>query len=161
MMSNSTSLTPTQDERVMAALSHVSAILPFMGTVAPIIIWVTQKEKSKYVAFQAFQALGFQLSMIVAWFIGMGCYMASFFATFLSIPFASSSGTTQSGQPLFGLAFFVPFVVLGMFFIGGFAFIAYGIVGAVMTFKGKPFRYIFIGNWVERFLRPKQNAVED
>ena len=161
MMGNSTSLTPTQDERVMAALSHVSAILPFMGMVAPIIIWVTQKEKSKYVAFQALQAMGFQLSMIVAWFIGMGCYMASFFATFLSIPFASSSSSTQPVEPLFSLAFLVPFVVLGVIFIGGFTFIVYGIVGAVMTFQGKPFRYVLIGNWVERFLRPKQNEVED
>ena len=146
---------PTQDERVMASLSHITAILPFMGMIAPIVIWVTQKEKSKYVAFHALQALGFQLSMVVAWFIAMGCYIASFFATFLSIPFASSSTIAQSNQPLFGSAFLVPFVVFGAMFIGEFALIVYGIIGAIMTFQGKPFRYVFIGNQVERFLAPK------
>jgi uncharacterized Tic20 family protein len=56
---------PTQDDRIMAALSHITVILPFFGVVAPIIIWVTQKEKSQYVAFQALQALAYQLSLIV------------------------------------------------------------------------------------------------
>jgi uncharacterized Tic20 family protein len=78
-MENIASITPTQDERVMAALAHISALLPMMGVVAPIIIWVTQKGKSKFVAFQSLQALAYQLSMILAWFVGMGCYMFSFF----------------------------------------------------------------------------------
>ncbi len=76
------SMTPTQDERVMAALAHISAILPFMGVTPPIVIWVTQKGKSKYVAFQALQALAYQLSMIVVWFIGGGCYFCSLLTTF-------------------------------------------------------------------------------
>lgn len=152
------SLTPTQDERVMAALSHASALLPMMGVIAPIIIWVTQKEKSRYVAFQSLQALAFQLSMIAAWFVGMGCYMLSFFGTFITIPFASPSGD-QSANPLLGLAFIVPFLVFGAIFIGGFLFVIYGIIGAIMTFQGKPFRYVFIGNRVERFMQPTQDVV--
>ena len=148
------SLTPTQDERVMAALSHISALLPMVGVIAPIVIWITQKDKSKYVAFQALQALAYQLTMILAWFIGMGCYMLSFFGTFFTIPFSDSS---QSASPLFALGFIIPFLVFGGIFIGGFFFVIYGIVGAVMAFQGKPFRYIIIGNRVERFMRPKQN----
>ena len=146
------SLTPTQDERVMAALSHISALLPMVGVIAPIVIWITQKDKSKYVAFQALQALAYQLIMILAWFIGMGCYMLSFFGTFFTIPFSDSS---QSASPLFALGFIIPLLVFGAIFIGGFFFIIYGIVGAVMAFQGKPFRYIIIGNRVERFMQPK------
>ena len=152
-MTNIDSLTPTQDERVMAALSHISALLPMMGVIAPIVIWVTQKEKSKYVAFQALQALAYQLTMILAWFVGMGCYMFSFFGTFFTIPF---SGSSQSPSPLFALGFIIPFLVFGAIFIGGFIFVIYGIVGAVMAFQGKPFRYVLIGNRVERFMQPKQ-----
>lgn len=153
-MTSLDSLTPTQDERVMAALSHTSALLPMVGVIAPIVIWITQKDKSKYVAFQALQALAYQLTMILAWFIGMGCYMFSFFGTFFTIPFSDSS---QSASPLFALGFIIPFLVFGAIFIGGFFFIIYGIVGAVMAFQGKPFRYIIIGNRVERFMQPKQN----
>jgi uncharacterized Tic20 family protein len=95
-MTNFDTLSPTQDERVMAALSHGSALLPMLGIIAPIIIWVTQKEKSKYVAFQALQALAYQTIMIVAYFFAMGCYILSFFGTFLTIPFASSLLHTES-----------------------------------------------------------------
>ncbi len=153
-MSTIDSLTPNQDERVMAALSHVSALLPMMGVIAPIVIWVSQKEKSKYVAFQALQALAYQLSMILAYFIGMGCYMLSFFGTFLTIPFADSA---QSENPLFVLGFLIPMLVFGLIFIGGFFFVIYGVIGAVMAFQGKPFRYAIIGNRVERFMQPKQD----
>ncbi len=158
-MTNLDSLTPTQDERVMAALSHVSALMPFFGVIAPIVIWVTQKDKSRYVAFQSLQALAFQLSMVAAWFVGMGCYMFSFFGTFFTIPFASRSEPSQSLSPLFGLAFLIPFLVFGAIFVGGFFFIVYGIIGAIMAFQGKPFRYMIIGKSVERFLQPKQDAV--
>ena len=152
------SLTPTQDERVMAALSHVSALLPFMGVISPIVIWVTQKEKSRYVTFHALQALVYQLMMIVAWFIGMGCYMCSFFSLFLAIPFASSSQTPSSGYPFADIAFLIPFAAFGVIFIGGLVFIVYGVVGAIISFQGKPFRYLLIGDRVERFMLQNQSA---
>src|SRR5512139_2065695 len=129
-MTNFDSLTPTQDERVMAALSHASALLPMMGVIAPIVIWVTQKEKSKYVAFQSLQALAYQLCMIAAWFVGMGCYMLSFFGTFITVPFTSPADG-QSANPLLGLAFIIPFLVFGAIFVGGFLFVIYGIIGAI------------------------------
>jgi uncharacterized Tic20 family protein len=140
----------------MAALSHASALLPMMGVIAPIVIWVTQKEKSKYVAFQSLQALAYQLSMILAWFVGMGCYMLSFFGTFFSIPFSSSSGSSESASPIFMLMFAIPFLVVGVMFIGGFIFVVYGIVGAIMVFQGKPFYYLIIGKRVEHFMQPEQ-----
>lgn len=155
-MTNIASPTPSQDERVMAALSHVSALLPMMGVIAPIIIWVTQKDKSKYVAFQSLQALTYQLSMILAWFIGMGCYMLSFFSTFASIPLSASSDS-QSASPLILAVFAIPFLVMAFMVCGGFIFVVYGIVGTVMAFQGKPFRYLIIGRFVERYTQPKQD----
>ena len=150
---------PTQDERLMAALAHASTLLPMMGVIAPIIIWVTQKEKSKYVAFQSLQALAFQLTMMLAWFVGMGCYMMSFFGMFLLIPFSSSSSNTRNLDPVSGMGFLLPFLVMAFISIGALFFIGYGIVGAVNTFQGKPFRYVIIGKKGEDFLQPKQ-AVE-
>jgi len=75
----------------------------------------------------------------------MGCYMLSFFGTFITLPFASSTGNSENMDPLFGLAFMIPFLVFGLIFVGGFFFVIYGIIGAVMTFQGKPFRYMLIG----------------
>ncbi len=152
-MTDLNSLTPTQDERVMASLSHVSALLPMMGVIAPIVIWVTQREKSEYVAFQALQALVYQLVMIAAWIIGWGFYMCSFLVTFATIPFMSSSESSHSLDPLFFVSMIIPFLVLGAIFLGGFVFIVYGVVGAAMAFQGKPFRYLLIGSRIERFIQ--------
>lgn len=38
---------------------------------------------------------------------------------------------------------------------GGFLFMIYGVVGAVMALQGKNFRYVIIGRRVERFMQPK------
>ena len=146
---------PSQNDKIMAALAHISAILPFMGVIAPIIIWVTQKDKSEYVAFQALQAVAYQLLMILAWFIGMGCYMLSFFTMFLGIPFAGSNGgdVDPSVAPLFALGFVIPFIIFGAIFIGGALFILYGLIGAIQVFQGKDFRYIIIGNQIVNYLQ--------
>jgi uncharacterized Tic20 family protein len=145
---------PSQNDKIMAALAHISAVLPFMGVIAPIIIWATQKDKSKYVAFQALQAVAYQLLMILAWFVGMGCYMLSFFAMFIGIPFAGSQGgkVDPSVAPLFALGVMIPFIIFGAIFMGGALFVLYGIIGAVQAFQGKDFRYIIIGNRLMNYL---------
>ncbi|MBN2501274.1 MAG: DUF4870 domain-containing protein [Anaerolineales bacterium] len=153
MTENPASSAPIQNDKIMAALAHVSAILPFMGVIAPIVIWITQKDKSEFVAFQALQAIAYQLLMIFAWFVGMGCYMFSFFSIFLTIPFAGSSGEVDpTVAPFFLTGFFIPFIIFGAIFIGGAIFIIYGIVGAIMTFQGRNFHYIVIGKQLARYL---------
>ena len=144
---------PTQNDKIMAALAHVSALLPLMGVIAPIVIWATQKDKSEFVAFQALQAIAYQLLMIVAWFVGMGCYMLSFFSTFLTIPFAGEGMESGPGSLFFMLGFFIPFAIFGLIFIGGAIFIIYGVVAAIMTFQGKDFRYALLGKRLERYLQ--------
>jgi uncharacterized protein len=148
-MTVETPTTPTQDERLLAALSHISAFLPTVGIVAPIIIWATQKDKSRFVYFQSLQAIVYHITMIICFFLGMGCYMLSFFGNFLSIFSAASSETTS---PIFMAGFLVPFIVFGLIFLGGFAFIAYAVIAAVMTFQGRNFRYLLIGSLVDKFL---------
>ncbi len=149
---------PTQDDRILAALAHVTALLPFMGVLAPVVIWATQKDKSQYVSFQALQATAYQLTMILAWFVGMGCYMCSFFLTFGGMATAglgaSFEGSLNWLAAIAGtLAFLLPVGVMGLMFLGGFAFIIYGLVGAVQTLRGKDFRYIIIGARLEQYLR--------
>ncbi len=142
---------PNQNDKIMAALGHISVLLPLIGLIAPIIIWTTQKEKSKYVSFQALQAIAYQLIMIFAYFIAMGCYMLSFFSTFLTIPFSNET-QNPSASPLFMIGFMIPFLIFGAIFIGGAIFVLYGIIGAVLTIQGKDFRYFIIGDRVASFL---------
>ncbi len=139
---------PIQNDRIMAALAHLTAIIPVSGIIGPIVIWATQRDKSQFVAFQALQAIAYQLVMILSWFAGMACYMGSFF--FILIPLSNRSYVGLSSA----MALF-PFIVFGVLIIGSIIFILYGLVAAVMVLKGKEFRYIFIGNWLTRYLQQK------
>lgn len=138
----------------MTALAHVTVLMPFMGLVAPIIIWVTQKDKSKYVNFQALQALAYQIGLMLFWFIGMGCYMCSIFGTFFLIPGGATlaDGNEEIVGPIMVMTFMIPFLVFGLMILGFIAFIIYGIIGAVMTLQGREFLYVFIGRRVKRFI---------
>jgi uncharacterized protein len=65
----------SKDERNLAMFAHLSAfiglIFPFGGNVvAPLIIWLTQREKSAFVADQALEALNFNLTVFLA---AIGC----------------------------------------------------------------------------------------
>ena len=67
-MTDTTTL--TQEERTLAALAHGSVLLGAVtsglgGILAALVIWLVQKEKSAYVAFQALQALVYQAVVFV------------------------------------------------------------------------------------------------
>lgn len=151
----SSSTLSAQDERTIAALAHVSALLPMIGVIAPIIIWVTQREKSRYVAFQALQAIAFQLTFILIWIAGFACYLGFFFLMFFGsfilggILQGSNVGPGVAG--VFGGMFLIPFAIIFLMIILFFSMIIYGIAAAVLTFQGKDFRYFLIGRWVERY----------
>ncbi len=141
------SSSPSSNDKIMAALAHVSAMMPMIGVIAPIVIWATQKDKSEFVAFQAIQAVAYQLLMVFLYFVGMGCYMGSFFLMFPAGILSSGSDVNPGA-----LLFFVPFLVFGCILLGGFFFVIYGIVAAILTFQGRDFRYVFLGNWIANYL---------
>lgn len=134
-----------QNERILAALSHATALIPMMGVIAPIVIWATQKDKSEFVAFQALQATIYQFVMIIAYFAGMLLYI-------LSIPVVIVIGEMGTKGMPEEVGFIFPLLVLVMIFGGGGFFILYGLVATVMTFLGKNFHYVLIGRWLEKYL---------
>ena len=135
----------TQEERVMAAISHASILLPTTGIVVPILVWATQKDKSPFLRDQALQATVYHLTMVLMGMVGLVLYMVSFFGTF-GLAFASPGA--QPG-PVIGIAFALPFVTILAIFLGYFGLMAYGLVGAVATLRGRPFRYAVLGAWLE------------
>src|SRR5512145_2488025 len=57
----------SSDEKIMAALAHGSVFLMFLGPVVPVILWASQRKKSKYVSFHALQAMGYQALIFWLW----------------------------------------------------------------------------------------------
>ena len=63
--------TATKDERNLAMFAHLSAfaglLFPAGGNViAPLIVWLTQREKSAFVADQSLEALNFNITVLLA-----------------------------------------------------------------------------------------------
>src|SRR5882724_5281743 len=64
--------TPNSDERVLAILSHILAIVPGIGILGPLVIYLIKKDESAFVAANARESLNFQITIIlgyILWFI--------------------------------------------------------------------------------------------
>ena len=130
------------DDKLMSILSHLAILIPNIGILAPIVIWLTQKEKSKFVRYHAIQAIFFQLLffilLMLSLFIGI-ILMA------ISLMFANVS---SGGEP--GTFFWVSMGIMNLYFPLWFFFSIYAIVAAVKSYRGKIFRYLIIGRIVEK-----------
>ena len=155
----------TKDERIMAALAHVTILFPFMGVVAPVLLWATQKDQSAFIAFQALQAAVYQICLFFLMVVGFGCYFLSFFLSIggsmigmLTAPlFAAPSDAPDSLAAFLGMLVamvptFLPFFLFGLFILLGLFLVVYGLVGAASVFQGKDFRYVVIGKRIEAYL---------
>lgn len=123
-----------QDERTWAMLAHLSVlanlITGILGPVVALVIYLMYRERSRYVAYQSFQALIFQL----VWWIGGGALIAIAFTV---------SGLLS--VVIIGLLC-LPFAMLTL--LVPLAALVYGVVGAVQCSQGEDFRYWLIGDWV-------------
>jgi uncharacterized Tic20 family protein len=157
----------TQDERILAALSHASVILPFWGLIGSIVIWATQREKSSFVGFQALQGVAYQIILVLGAFVGGACYACSFFGLFLLTP-VGILAAEEMGDPntigglvavmvTFATTFF-PFCIMSLFILIGLAFVLYGLYGAVRVLQGHHFRYAVVGRRLEEYLNREESA---
>jgi len=130
------------DEKLMSLLSHLAIVIPNIGIIAPIVIWVTQKDKSKFVRFNAIQAIFFQLVFFVL--IMLSVFIGLIFM-FISLPVIIKNPDAAPG-----VLFWVSMGVMNLYFPLWLIFSLYAVIAAIRSFKGKIFRYIIIGKLVEK-----------
>jgi len=53
---------PTQDEKTIAMLCHVTGLISFIG---PLIVWLLKKDESPFIDANGKQALNFQISIFI------------------------------------------------------------------------------------------------
>ena len=70
---------PTQEERTFGTLSH--ALQTVGWWIAPLVIFLSKKQQSRFVAFHALQALLFQLIVLVAWVGAMAVWIGFIVST--------------------------------------------------------------------------------
>jgi len=130
------------DDKLMSLLSHLSILIPNIGIIAPIVIWITQKDKSKFVRSNAIQAIFFQLVFFVL-------IMLSIFVGFI-LMFVSLPSLTANPDAAPGVLFWVSMGIMNLYFPLWLFFSIYAVVAAVKCFKGRIFRYLIIGKIIEK-----------
>jgi uncharacterized Tic20 family protein len=112
---------PSSDERNLGLLAHLSAlagfVFPLGNVLGPLIVWLTQKEKSAFVADQGAEALNFQITTSIVGIVLM-----------------------ILGFTIIGLVVAIP-----GFLIVGIGWLVLTIVGGVKASGGERYRYPF--NW--------------
>jgi uncharacterized Tic20 family protein len=131
------------DERTWAMLAHLTVLLNLvtviLGVIAPLVIYLIYKDRSRYVAFHAMESFVFQL---IAW-AGAGLLISGMWAV-----------TGALSAILIGVLC-VPFALILSLIVGVLPIVAliYGVYGAIEANQGKDFRYWLIGDWVASKMR--------
>jgi uncharacterized Tic20 family protein len=137
----------SSDERLMAAIAHASVVTAGPGILVGVVIWLTQKEKSAYAAWQGLQAAVYQLLGMIA--IVLLWVLWGIFHGFTYIPMFLIN---PQQPPAWAIALFVigiaamviPFLFMVVWGL-------YGLFGAYQCWRGREFRYILIGNFIPNF----------
>src|SRR5829696_994790 len=145
------SIQPSEDERVLAALSHAGIVanaVNLAGMIATSLIWTMHRDRSPYVRAHALQALVYQgavllISLFLALFGGL-CLALSLLPALLRPDLYHGSPPSYS----------VWIGVLALLVLIGFGVLAtlYGLYGAFQVYRGRLFRYPLIGRLVRPLL---------
>ena len=144
---------PTEDERILAALSHASIvanIVNLIGVIATALIWTMQGERSRFVRAHSLQSLVYQVAvllisvfLVLAWGL---CLVLSLLPVFVNPGLYHFNDPPRS----FWFALFGVIVPIGF----GILATIYGLYGAYQVYQGRPFRYPIVGRLVRRELAP-------
>jgi uncharacterized Tic20 family protein len=136
---------PTTEDRIWAAVAHLSSLAFGMGIVLPIVSWSDRRRKSNYASFQSLQALGYQSLGFTIWVLS---YLVVIIAMILLLAILSAvSGGNWSTIPSAWLTIFF-IVVFGFFAL----YFLLPIIAAIACALGKDFRYPVMGNRLARYL---------
>jgi uncharacterized Tic20 family protein len=138
---------PTSEERVIAVISHLTALAFGAGLVLPAIMWSENRSKSAYIRFQTLQALGYQSLGYTVWLLGLFALVILFYILmFILALVVPNAAQNQSVTTVLAV------LLMAMFFGWMAVYCLIAITGAVLCGSGKDFRYPVLGNQLARYL---------
>ena len=135
----------SQEERLLAAMAHSGALLPFLGFIIPLHIWITQRDWSKFVQFHAVQALIYQLAMPSTF---SAVYLLGIWGLYGSMLDSLPDRLSAIPSGLLTLRC----VLVGMVLIGWGLTLILGLLGASRILAGRDFLYPLVGRWLVHYM---------
>jgi len=149
---------PSPDESLMAAVSH------FLGFLVALVVWVTQKDKSRFVRFQALQAMAFDLVASVIFFLVIGFLLVLVFGVIalgigdIAILGSQNNPTAEPVRVFIALMTGLPFLIPCLVIPLAIAIFIARLIATIQTFQGHDFHYPWLGNLVERSIRGEDHV---
>ncbi|MCS6840057.1 MAG: DUF4870 domain-containing protein [Roseiflexus sp.] len=148
---------PDEDERLTAAIAHASIIANaagLTGLALTVILWATQRQRSRFVRAHIVQALVYQagtlLGVVLLMLLWSGCLLLSLLPAALR-PDLYRDGTLPD---TFWVALFGLILPIGY----GVAATLYALYGAYQVYCGNRFAYPLAGRLVARDLEEAQSS---
>jgi uncharacterized Tic20 family protein len=140
--------TPTTEDRIWAALAHLSALSFGMGILLPVVGWSDQRRKSNYPSFQCLQALGYQSVGFTVWALSY-LLITVLGSIILLVILGPGAGSIQNADQVLNPALIIFLIVV----FGGFAiYLVLPVIAAIACGLGRDFRYPVLGDRLARYL---------
>jgi uncharacterized Tic20 family protein len=138
--------TKSTETRLLAAVAHGSVVAQGLGILVGVLVYVTQRDRSRYAALQGLQAAVFQLLNLIVT-VGLWAVWGVFYGlSMIPLIAQAQSNTEAAPAAIFWIAMVLMVVPLIYMVLVGL----YGLWGALRTWQGKAFRYPLIGRWLEK-----------
>lgn len=128
----------TSEERTLALISHLSIF--FGGLIVPIIIYFIQKNKSKFVAFNALEALYFHIGQMI---VGIIFVILAMIAAGIGVMASSTASSRDDMSPVVIILIIAAALFFFLILLG---FIILAIIAAIKSYQGQIKKYPVVGN---------------
>jgi uncharacterized membrane protein len=141
----------TSEERLLAALAH------FLGLWVALVVYLVERGKSRFVSFQALQAMAFDVAVWVGMVLifSLIAALAGMLAAGVAVFVALQAGRAASGNPPEGLVaviallpIFMPLTIGFLSLLVGIPLLVLRVIATLNVAQGREFRYPWLGNYV-------------
>lgn len=135
---------PTGEERILAVLAHLAALVHGLGLPLPALLWAEQRKNSRYVAFQTLQAYAFQSLGYTLWALTVLALAVLLLLGVMIINAVAPIGMEAAN----GLFFVFSIGVAGLFMVYNLL----AIVAALACAFGRDFRFPILGGRLAKYI---------
>lgn len=152
---------PGPDAWTMAALAHASILLTvvlafaggvgaLLGLTIPLVIYLSYRGRSRYIAYHALQAIVYQGVGLAGYLVLVLVFALIVTAAWTIVGLLSAVAV---GFLLMPAALLMTSLMAIVILLAPLTWVGYGLYAAYEVYQGGHFRYISLGEWVERKVR--------
>jgi uncharacterized Tic20 family protein len=152
-----------REDRWVAAMSHAVVVLLMWGLTLPLVVWFAEKNNSKFLRFQALQALVYQVMELALYIGATALYMLAVFLMIGAMMVVSAFTDPQTGMVILLIFGFIILLFIAVVLLLMPLLQILGQWAALRILQGRDYEYPLLGRrlrgWLDRpGLEPRRGA---